>query len=401
MRNIDKKSQTEIQHQKGPPKQVPQIRMSMNMSRAVGRRDITHDDENPVDKKGDNDSITSSFASNEQRIQSQLEEQPTDQQDREVINEHELYRKVPPLPPLPPEVYQNEEDFMDTNIEIDLETLIEKLQSELSNPVTPSTPLQDKLIRPNSNVPNNNLNQINSPAPTSTPTIILPPTVVGDVITNVDIDEDEDENTQYVEPEEAQPTFPPVQPPKQWAAVLKLLETAKNNDFFGLFGLDRTATLDQVSAKRRQLNKELHPDQFQDKEEKEKASQKLALVNQIYTNVFAREKSLKIYLQICLFREEYPNLLQKNDGQLQTAIYNLIHYQREMTKAYMPQQLILELDEVLQLLKEFRPQLNFEDWNSKWKSCQEKKESLILAQHNIAQLSFFCNNQQFRIEQPE
>lgn len=99
---------------------------------------------------------------------------------------------------------------------------------------------------------------------------------------------------------------------------MKLLETAKTNDFFDLFGLDRKSTLDQVSAKRRQLNKELHPDQFQEKEEKEKASQKLALIN----------------------------------------------YQKEMTKAYMPQQLLQELDEVLQLLKEFRGQLNFENWTN-------------------------------------
>lgn len=112
------------------------------------------------------------------------------------------------------------------------------------------------------------------------------------------------------------------------------------------------------------MNRDLHPDQFQDKEEKERASQKLALINQIYTNVFAREKSLKLYKQVCLFREEYPNLLQKSDVQLQTAVYNLLHYQREMTKAYMPTQLIAELDEVLTLLNNFRPTLVFDEWGA-------------------------------------
>jgi hypothetical protein len=241
--------------------------------------------------------------------------------------EHELYEMVP-VPPLPTEVYQNEEDLEEINIETELASLIERLIG-----LTPSV----------------------SPAPMENG--------FGD---GSDYDDDDQQDGDE-ELEDDEPSFDPVpepmpEPPKQWEAVLRLLETAKRNDFFGLFGLKRTATLDQVSTKRRQLNKELHPDQFSERTEKEAASGKLALVNQIYTNVFAREKSLKIYKQICLFREEYPNLLQKGDEQLQTAIYNLIHYQREMTKAYMPQQLMQELDEVLKLLQDFRPTLSFDDW---------------------------------------
>lgn len=82
-----------------------------------------------------------SFGSSEKR------NQPNQQQNNQLPNntsdqplddtnkfseEHELYRNVPA--PLPPEVLKNEEDFKDTNIETDLESLIKKLQSELSEP---------------------------------------------------------------------------------------------------------------------------------------------------------------------------------------------------------------------------------------------------------------------------
>ncbi len=77
-----------------------------------------------------------------------------------------------------------------------------------------------------------------------------------------------------------------------------LLTTAKENDYLSLFGLNPNEpfTLEDINKKRRELTKQLHPDHFQDnKEAQEEASKKLAMINEVYTNLWKKEQNVELY----------------------------------------------------------------------------------------------------------
>ena len=100
------------------------------------------------------------------------------------------------------------------------------------------------------------------------------------------------------------------------------------------------------------LNAQFHPDQLlhRPQHEQERATQMLALANEVYQTVFSNEQARDLYDKVCVYRREYLNLLHVEDERLTCAATNLSLLHSSIRSAGMPRGLQDEIQSVLDLL---------------------------------------------------
>lgn len=111
-----------------------------------------------------------------------------------------------------------------------------------------------------------------------------------------------------------------------------------------------------IAKRRRELTQKLHPDNLTgDKKAQEEASKKLSQINEIYANVFRRNETREVYDRVCAYRFEYHKLLAMQDrAKMQLAANNLMLLQKQIKGLNMPRDLIEELNEVLEIIKQYK-----------------------------------------------
>jgi len=143
--------------------------------------------------------------------------------------------------------------------------------------------------------------------------------------------------------------------------VVALLKKAEENDFYRLFSLSAEngadITIGEISKKRRDITKKMHPDNYPgDKAAQELASKKLSQVNEVFANVFRQKSSRELYDVLCVYRKEYQRLISMNleDRTIQLGANNLFVLRSKIKKANMPRQLLAEIDEALRIINQLR-----------------------------------------------
>lgn len=149
---------------------------------------------------------------------------------------------------------------------------------------------------------------------------------------------------------------PPAQSNDPSGGLLEsLLQTARKNDLYSLFGIDSATPSDEIGKRRRQLTQQLHPDNFEkDSDDWLDAQERMARVNQAYNNVLRKEPTRALYEKVVTYRGSYTKLLFKSDGVLHTAANNLFALRENLRTSNLPHFLVEELDQALGMLRECR-----------------------------------------------
>jgi hypothetical protein len=128
-----------------------------------------------------------------------------------------------------------------------------------------------------------------------------------------------------------------------------LLELSKKNDYYGLLGASQTADKNELAKLRRQKTAALHPDHFtKDDSARQQATAKLALLNQVYTDVLVKEKPRALYDQLVAFRKSYENMPTQNGAGLVNAIKRFQELRTNLEKAHVPGDLVKEMSLAIQ-----------------------------------------------------
>ena len=127
------------------------------------------------------------------------------------------------------------------------------------------------------------------------------------------------------------------------------------NDYYGLFGVNRDASISDITKRRREISREQHPDNFAgDPGAAQVAVKKLALVNEVFANVMKSEEARENYNKLCNYRPHYKKLLSVDEGKLRLAINNMSLLSQSMRKLHMPVQLITEIEKAIEIVRKFR-----------------------------------------------
>jgi hypothetical protein len=140
---------------------------------------------------------------------------------------------------------------------------------------------------------------------------------------------------------------------ESWATRISAI--LAKTDFYTLLESTSASSLDEISAKRKEINRRLHPDNFvPNSEEKNKAVELLVRVNDVYSSVFRNAKTKTLYDKLCAYRNKYSTLSEAPDALLQRAITNLNLLGRAVLRTNLPSDLQEEIDLVLLMVKETR-----------------------------------------------
>lgn len=135
----------------------------------------------------------------------------------------------------------------------------------------------------------------------------------------------------------------------------QLQKLISSNDYYCLFEVTSTDDIAKITAKRKEINLRLHPDNFvPDSKEKKAAVVKLVKVNDVFNSVFRNEKTKNLYDKLCAYRKKYNTLLEAPDGLLQRAVSNLNLVGKAVKRANLPEDLYEEVSLVLQMIEKSR-----------------------------------------------
>eukprot|EP00004_Rigifila_ramosa_P009048 TRINITY_DN20507_c0_g1_i1.p1 TRINITY_DN20507_c0_g1~~TRINITY_DN20507_c0_g1_i1.p1 ORF type:complete len:504 (+),score=115.74 TRINITY_DN20507_c0_g1_i1:97-1512(+) len=118
-------------------------------------------------------------------------------------------------------------------------------------------------------------------------------------------------------------------------ALATIQNMAADNDYYYIFGVAPTASMEDLAKRRRDLAQDSQPDADETQ---------MSRINLIYTNVFKREDTRELYDRLCSYRKFYPALLSQSDESLQRAATNFSVLKKALKKANMPAELIVEME---------------------------------------------------------
>lgn len=134
-------------------------------------------------------------------------------------------------------------------------------------------------------------------------------------------------------------------------ALKELTVTSLSNDLYSLFQLNPSSSIEEIERKWHELLKYYHPEIFNNKPHQKVWATKVTLkLNDAYLSVFTNPDARTVYHTLIEWRANYETLSKVEGKQKVNAIKNLNSMKAKMNELQMPQFLVREVEQAVNLL---------------------------------------------------